>query len=225
MLKGSHHSLESKARMSCTRYKVNSENPHLGFQKGHVPWITGKHHTQKVRDRIREANKDRLFKKGYTHWNRGKKCPQFAGENNYFYGKHLIPWNKGKKSPQFLGENNPNWKGGISKLENYVKLKRQKYLSLKRNGGELSVKTIQMVYEDSIKRYGTLTCYLCLKAIEFKQDCLEHKLPLSRGGTNVYENLGVAHCICNSEKGNKTEEEYRRKKCVQVVQRTSAISL
>ncbi len=73
----------------------------------------------------------------------------------------------------------------------------------------LSVETVQRVYEDNIKKYGTLTCYLCIKPIHFGKDSLEHKTPLSRGGTNLYENLAVAHRRCNNQKFTKTEEEYR----------------
>lgn len=91
----------------------------------------------------------------------------------------------------------------------YRKFHRQKYKAIKKLGGELSIKTIQMVYEDNIKKYGTLTCYLCEKSIEFGLDSLEHKIPLSRGGTNKYENLAIAHLSCNKKKNDKTENEYR----------------
>ena len=67
-----------------------------------------------------------------------------------------------------------------------------------------------MIYEDNIKRYGTLTCYLCEKPILFGDDNLEHKVPLSRNGTNEYNNLGIAHRKCNYRKHNKTEVEYRK---------------
>jgi 5-methylcytosine-specific restriction endonuclease McrA len=72
------------------------------------------------------------------------------------------------------------------------------------------------VYEENIKHFGTLTCYLCLKPIKFKQDSLEHKIPLSRGGTNEYCNLAIAHQNCNKKKFTKTESEYREvlKKCI-----------
>ena len=74
---------------------------------------------------------------------------------------------------------------------------------------DLTLQTIQQVYEDNIKRYGTLTCYLCLKPIEFKQDCLEHKTPLSRGGTNDRDNLDIAHRNCNTKKYDRTEAEFK----------------
>lgn len=39
-------------------------------------------------------------------------------------------------------------------------------------------------------------------------DQLEHKIPLSCGGTNEYNNLAVACRSCNSSKGAKTTQEY-----------------
>jgi len=160
--------------------------------------------------------------------------------------------NKGKKRPEFSGENHPRWKGGskekeytaayskeyrhrvgISKKYNSrlglshtkeykkehskkyrdnnkdkIKLRRKKYRYLSKSAGELPLDRIQMVYEDNIKKYGTLTCYLCKKLIKFGDDSLEHKTPLSRGGMNEYNNLAIAHRSCNSKKYNKTYEEY-----------------
>lgn len=67
---------------------------------------------------------------------------------------------------------------------------------------------IQRVYEDNIKKHGTLTCYLCFKPIKFGDDSLDHSTPLTRQGTNNYENLGIAHSVCNKRKGTKTLEEW-----------------
>ena len=77
-----------------------------------------------------------------------------------------------------------------------------------RSGKPIYETTIQMVYEDNIKQFGTLTCYLCIKSISFGLDCLEHKIPISRGGSNNYENLGVCHRECNSRKRTKTYKEF-----------------
>ena len=139
-------------------------------------------------------------------------------------------------------ENHPQWKGGISKdrkyknkrqveylhrigfckkynsdnnisyTKEYIKMATLKRRILEKNNGKLLLQTIQSVYEDNIKRFGTLTCYLCLKPIEFGEDSLEHKIPLSRGGNNTKDNLDIAHKNCNSSKHNKTEEEYRNQK-------------
>jgi len=74
---------------------------------------------------------------------------------------------------------------------------------------DLTYDTIQRVYEDNIKKYGTLTCVLCNNPILFGDDSLEHLLPLVRGGTNDYDNLGVAHLKCNLKKNRKTLKEWK----------------
>jgi 5-methylcytosine-specific restriction endonuclease McrA len=89
-----------------------------------------------------------------------------------------------------------------------IKMHHQKRRAMIKNGGILLKKTIQMVYEDNIKKHGTLTCYLCNKTIVFGKDQLEHKTPLSRNGTNEYSNLAISCQKCNFEKHSKTEDEY-----------------
>ena len=98
---------------------------------------------------------------------------------------------------------------GISRTKEYKKRQRQKRKAEYKRGGDLPLSRIQMIYEDNIKKNGTLTCYLCLKPIPFGFDNLEHKTPLSRGGDNKVNNLGVACQKCNYSKGAKTEKEYR----------------
>lgn len=87
-----------------------------------------------------------------------------------------------------------------------------------RNLRSLTVEVAQQVYEENIKKYGTLTCELCFKPIKFGQDSLEHFHPVSRkdeypGDINEYKNLGVAHGPkskenCNTRKNNKTLKEW-----------------
>lgn len=100
---------------------------------------------------------------------------------------------------------NKEWvKGHPLKNRLYKKLN----LSKRRALGYISLKIIQKLYEDNIKKYGTLTCILCNKPIFFGEDSLEHKNPISRGGNNDYSNLGIAHLMCNIKKRNKTLEEW-----------------
>lgn len=105
---------------------------------------------------------------------------------------------------------------GISK-RNYTKyggfktprkFSRQRYKSLFKLGGDLTISIIQTVYENNIRKFGSLTCIYCLFPIIFGKDTLEHKLPLSRGGKNNLENLDIACYSCNASKGSKTYEEY-----------------
>ena len=57
--------------------------------------------------------------------------------------------------------------------------------------------------------YDTDICYYCGKKIE-KRKTIDHKTPVSRGGTNKLENLCICCQSCNSSKGNKTEAEYNK---------------
>ncbi len=145
-----------------------------------------------------------------------KHCIDCGIEIN-FYAKRCHPcYAKTRR-----GEGNHFWRGGLRKNKEYCAMKlrerrRKNPLSVKASYhkrrllmSDLSIQTVQQVYEDNIKRYGTLTCYLCELPVEFGQDHLEHKTPLSRGGTNEKENLGIACEHCNLSKNNKTEEEYR----------------
>lgn len=76
---------------------------------------------------------------------------------------------------------------------------------------DLTKDTIWKVYEANIKKFGTLTCVLCNKPIEFNKDSLEHLTPLTRGGSNNYDNLGIAHRNCNSKKHTMTLKEWFKK--------------
>ena len=190
--------------------------------KGKIPW-----------------NKGIKMWKNKKHPLLGKKFSKEHRKKISIGHKGQIPWNpKGSKRPDICGEKHPNWKGGlwtseyrknhkreyrhkIGECKKYIRrslgLKsftkkeyRQRRKALMKGGGELPVERIQMVYEDNIKQYGTLTCIYCLNPIQFGQDTLEHKQPLSCGGDNEYNNLAIACQKCNSSKGKKTEEEYRK---------------
>lgn len=151
------------------------------------------------RARKKEINSGR-FGKGNLHWN----------------WKGGVSSNKREFLREWRHKNgiSKKYNTGISASKEYKRLYRKRWKYSLKNAGKLSIKIIQQVYEDNIKLYGTLTCYLCCKPIEFGKDHLEHKTPLVRGGTNVYSNLAVACQGCNCKKNKKTEEEYRKAVCV-----------
>ncbi len=159
--------------------------------KGRIPWILGKKHKEETK------NKNRL-----SHLGRKYKPMSEQGKNNI--SKSHIGIFKGDKAPW--------WKGGRTKekVKIYNRLCHNRRKLLENNYEKLNTKIIQQVYEDNIKKYSTLTCYLCLKPIEFGNDNLEHKIPISRGGNNTRENLDISHKLCNLRKNTKTEEEYRK---------------
>lgn len=76
--------------------------------------------------------------------------------------------------------------------------------------GKIDSKSLQFIYEQNIKTHGTLTCELCFKPIEFGKDSIEHLQPISKGGTNDFWNLAVAHLKCNLMKNSKTMDEWFR---------------
>lgn len=100
--------------------------------------------------------------------------------------------------------------GEMPDYKSMKKFHKKLYNARRKNAGKLVVKDIQEVYERNIKFYGTLTCIYCLKKIEFGEDTLEHRHPLSRGGTNDLSNLAVACRKCNLRKHAKTEIHFRK---------------
>lgn len=165
------------------------------------------------------------LKKGYNPWNKGKECLCLRGENNGNYKHGLY------KDRKYINKirRECRHKIGISKRyivkyggikSSILRSQKMKGINKKQNnqiyrhrvkiGGKLTIQTIQQVYENNIKQYGTLTCIYCLKPILFGKDTLEHKQPLSRNGTNEYNNLAIACRRCNCRKHNKTEEEFRK---------------
>lgn len=71
----------------------------------------------------------------------------------------------------------------------------------------LTVEDIQLVYERNIFVHSTLTCHCCHKHVKFGDDCLEHLIPIIRGGTHELDNMDVAHKWCNRIKGRRTLAE------------------
>lgn len=115
-----------------------------------------------------------------------------------------------ERNRQYVIDKSSAWsKTPKGRLCRRVQVKRRQHMLL-----DLDTKTVQRVYEDNIKKYGTLTCTLCFEHVHFGEDSLEHDVPVSRKdefpevSINAYENLGVAHRICNVHKGTRTLKEY-----------------
>jgi len=70
--------------------------------------------------------------------------------------------------------------------------------------------------DSEIFERDSYTCYLCggsvdpaLPLFDPCKAVLEHKTPLSRGGTHSRDNVAAACWTCNARKGSMTEGEYR----------------
>ena len=74
------------------------------------------------------------------------------------------------------------------------------------NGGALPLDARTTLFEE---QEGL--CYLCGKPLYASFDdpvSIEHKIPVSRGGSNDISNIGLAHLSCNCRKHTKTHEEF-----------------
>ena len=153
-------------------------------------------HVKSYRDEYRLKHKE-YFKKKMAEW---------TSDNREKVNESHRAWRNSNKNLVALLS-----KGYKKRFFEKHPFKIKQYGVYGRTGEHISYDLIQSVYEDNIKKYGTLTCYLCFDAVEFGKDSLEHKTPSKRGGDNSKSNLGVAHIMCNTLKGNLTEKEYRKK--------------
>lgn len=55
------------------------------------------------------------------------------------------------------------------------------------------------------KRDGVVRCFCCGEPVPERDATLEHKLPVSRGGTDDMSNLAISHSLCNQQRGNRLE--------------------
>lgn len=134
-------------------------------------------------------------------------------------GKFLTEEHKAKiRKNTPSGSLSPHWRGGISKLKGYHSLHCRLRRYRNQAVGSITIDTIQKVYEDNIKKFGTLTCVYCNYPIVFGNDTIDHRTPIVRGGTNRRNNLTIACRNCNSKKHTRTPREFltykRRTKCV-----------
>ena len=63
-------------------------------------------------------------------------------------------------------------------------------------------------WREKIKLWGN-RCYLCSESLIDKKVHIEHRIPISRGGSNWIANIAPACAPCNMSKHAKTEKEFR----------------
>lgn len=185
-------------------------------KKKRTPWnkgLFGVYRASKETRAKMSATQKRLRTAHWTKFPKGKDHPNWKG------GKPICP-DCGKRTSNYdkircaqcnsryrSGPNCHLYIDGRSKDPMYNRICLHKRRSYKI--APLTIDIVQSIYETNIKKYRTLTCYLCYKKIRFGEDCIEHKTPLSRGGTNKKSNLAISCRSCNCSKGKKTEREYR----------------
>lgn len=51
-------------------------------------------------------------------------------------------------------------------------------------------------------------CAICGKPVKYKEMTVDHRVPLTKGGTNDLENLQLAHLSCNRAKADMSSDEF-----------------
>ena len=131
-----------------------------------------------------------------------KKKLWYESNRDKCKAKAKFNYEKDKKRHRILGLKYRLLNPKASKIHSQVRKANQRCVD------KITTKILQSIFESNIKKHGTLTCYLCLFPIIFGDDSVDHKIPISRGGLNVEENIGITHKRCNSRKLNKNPEEY-----------------
>jgi hypothetical protein len=171
------------------------------------------------------------FAKGYTPWNKGKKCEYMSrvhkGKPSWNKGKRLSPLpeeHKLKISKSHIGintwskgKNHPKWKGGVSKDMEYMKKLRSdwkknnkdrvNFHNAKRRALRLRAIGSHTLYDwENLKAQYDWTCPSCNKREPDIKLTVDHIIPLSRGGSHNIENIQPLCGICNSRKFTKVEK-------------------
>ncbi len=135
--------------------------------------------------------------------NGGTKCCSKCGERKPIDRDHFGSCNGGKNvrgvcRECIRGNSKMHYQKNPGKMKARVR-KSEGYRTIKCWSGseQLSI----------LLRKQNGSCGYCGK--KMSQPTVDHKIPVSRGGTDVIQNLIAACKACNCSKGNKTEEEYR----------------
>lgn len=143
------------------------------------------------------SNNVKAKKKAYSDSKRGKALQKSRAKRHYEANKQdyidrATAW--GKENPEYIRERAAKYRH-----ENRERCRQQ---VRKRRSGAGSFSTPK--WKSRLEYYGE-RCVYCGSAERIE---IEHRIPLSRGGTNQPANLVPACKSCNCSKGTLTEREY-----------------
>ncbi len=141
-------------------------------------------------------------KKAYAATERGKELQAKRAASHYDSNKEAIK-NRAKE-----------WEA--AKGSEYSRIRHAKWRNENREAARMHVKTrrtlLSLGRSASIEQIKSRLDYYgnkCVYCGSTEKIEIEHRIPLSRGGTNFPANLVPACKTCNCKKGTKTETEYK----------------
>jgi 5-methylcytosine-specific restriction endonuclease McrA len=66
---------------------------------------------------------------------------------------------------------------------------------------------VKLVRMSKIRERDRETCHLCGRWVSVHEQSFDHIVPLSKGGEHTYDNIKLAHQLCNSKKGDRLMSE------------------
>jgi 5-methylcytosine-specific restriction endonuclease McrA len=168
-----------------------------------------KQYHEEHRERILVQNKERYEKNKELHLARMKKWHDAHKEEVAIYHKKWQHANPDKRRAIRFRYNEANRENVNAKSRRWNaehqwlrKLYTQKYRARKRgNGGSFTLNDLNKLFVEQDGR-----CFYCDKILVDTH--IEHRIPLSRGGTNYIENIALSCAKCNLSKGTMTDKEF-----------------
>ena len=173
---------------------------------------------QEARRKYREENKEKR-REQLQEWRRANPEKVRAQTQRQYEANHEKKLEVARqyrlKNPEKIRENYRKWYAEHREeraiyqkahIKEYNRHWHNRRARIKGNGGVLPKGIGDVLFEQQ----GGI-CYLCGKLLYGRLDdipSIEHKIPVSRGGSNDSSNIGLAHLSCNRRKSTKTPEEF-----------------
>lgn len=138
-----------------------------------------------------------------------KECQSIARRGIKLNNEWKSALSKGRRnSEKCKGYNLYNWKGGkLTEKERFRNHNKKRHYKIKA-GGDLP-----MTYIKELKRVQNNKCFYCEKSLlQNGKTHIEHLIPISRGGTNHWQNIVISCQSCNNQKKTLTLLEFSIKK-------------